>query len=109
MTVKNKRVTSQDVANLAGVSRTTVSLVLNKVEGAHISPETQQKVREAAGRDLRIESLPQLRILRRDADRAAVRVADAILLAAAGQQRRGAERNRIRPQRQGLGEVRRDA
>jgi DNA-binding LacI/PurR family transcriptional regulator len=47
MNVKNKRVTSQDVANLAGVSRTTVSLVLNDVEGVHISPETRQKVREA--------------------------------------------------------------
>jgi len=46
--VKAKRVTSQDVANLAGVSRTTVSLVLNDVEGIHISPETRQKVRDAA-------------------------------------------------------------
>ena len=46
--MKNKRVTSQDVANLAGVSRTTVSLVLNDVEGIHISPETRQKVRDAA-------------------------------------------------------------
>jgi LacI family transcriptional regulator len=46
--VKNKRVTSQDVADLAGVSRTTVSLVLNDVEGIHISPETRQKVRDAA-------------------------------------------------------------
>jgi DNA-binding LacI/PurR family transcriptional regulator len=46
--VKNKRVNSQDVANLAGVSRTTVSLVLNEVEGISISPETQQKVRDAA-------------------------------------------------------------
>jgi LacI family transcriptional regulator len=45
--VKTKRVTSQDVANLAGVSRTTVSLVLNDVEGIHISPETRQKVRDA--------------------------------------------------------------
>jgi DNA-binding LacI/PurR family transcriptional regulator len=48
MTVKSKRVTSQDVADLAGVSRTTVSLVLNDVEGVHISPETRQKVHEAA-------------------------------------------------------------
>jgi DNA-binding LacI/PurR family transcriptional regulator len=48
--VKTKRVTSQDVANLAGVSRTTVSLVLNDVEGIHISPETRQKVRDAAGK-----------------------------------------------------------
>jgi len=46
--VKNKRVTSQDVADLAGVSRTTVSLVLNEVKGISISPETQQKVRDAA-------------------------------------------------------------
>ena len=46
--LKNKRVTSQDVADLAGVSRTTVSLVLNDVEGIHISPETRQKVRDTA-------------------------------------------------------------
>jgi LacI family transcriptional regulator len=46
--VKYKRVTSQDVADLAGVSRTTVSLVLNDVEGIHITPETRQKVRDAA-------------------------------------------------------------
>ena len=45
-----KRVTSQDVADLAGVSRTTVSLVLNKVEGIHISPETRQRVHDAAER-----------------------------------------------------------
>lgn len=44
----NKRVTSQDVASLAGVSRTTVSLVLNEVEGINISPETRQKVHQAA-------------------------------------------------------------
>ena len=46
--MKSKRVTSQDVANVAGVSRTTVSLVLNDVEGINISPETRQKVRDAA-------------------------------------------------------------
>jgi len=46
--VSDKRVTSQDVANLAGVSRTTVSLVLNDVKGIHISPETRKKVRDAA-------------------------------------------------------------
>jgi DNA-binding LacI/PurR family transcriptional regulator len=46
--VKKKRVTSQDVADIAGVSRTTVSLVLNDVAGTHISPETRQKVRKAA-------------------------------------------------------------
>jgi len=46
--VKNKRATSQDVASLAGVSRTTVSLVLNDVKGINISPQTRQKVRDAA-------------------------------------------------------------
>ena len=46
--MKKKRVTSQDVANLAGVSRTTVSLVLNDVKGINISPETRKKVRDAA-------------------------------------------------------------
>ena len=43
-----RRVTSQDVADLAGVSRTTVSLVLNNVEGVNISAETRQKVHQAA-------------------------------------------------------------
>jgi len=43
-----KRITSQDVAELAGVSRTTVSFVLNDVNGFNISPKTRQKVREAA-------------------------------------------------------------
>lgn len=46
--MKSKRVTSQDVADLAGVSRTTVSLVLNDVEGINIPLETRQKVRDAA-------------------------------------------------------------
>lgn len=45
---KPKRVTSQDVANLAGVSRTTVSLVLNNVQGFKISRETREKVLGAA-------------------------------------------------------------
>jgi DNA-binding LacI/PurR family transcriptional regulator len=39
-----KRVTSQDVARRAGVSRTTVSLVLNDVQGIQISDETRQRV-----------------------------------------------------------------
>lgn len=43
-----KRVTSKDVAKLAGVSRTTVSFVLNNVESIQISPETRQKVLQAA-------------------------------------------------------------
>jgi LacI family transcriptional regulator len=43
-----KRVTSQDVADQVGVSRTTVSLVLNKVPGAQISDETRRRVIQAA-------------------------------------------------------------
>lgn len=42
-----KRVTSQDVADLAGVSRTTVSFVINDAKKHTISPETRQKVLEA--------------------------------------------------------------
>ena len=43
-----KRVTSQDVATQAGVSRTTVSLVLNDVPGIQISEETRRRVVEVA-------------------------------------------------------------
>ena len=39
---------SQDVAKLAGVSRTTVSFVLNDVPGVKITDETRQRVLEAA-------------------------------------------------------------
>ncbi|MBN1318059.1 MAG: LacI family DNA-binding transcriptional regulator [Anaerolineales bacterium] len=42
-----KRITSQDVADRAGVSRTTVSFVLNNVE-AKISEETRLRVRQIA-------------------------------------------------------------
>jgi LacI family transcriptional regulator len=43
-----KRVTSFDVANKSGVSRTTVSLVLNNIPDIRISQETKQRVLEAA-------------------------------------------------------------
>ncbi len=43
-----KRVTSQDVAMKVGVSRTTVSFVLNNVEGMQISQETKSRVLAAA-------------------------------------------------------------
>ena len=43
-----KRSTSQDVANLAGVSRTSVSFVLNDVPGVSISVATRQRVLDAA-------------------------------------------------------------
>jgi LacI family transcriptional regulator len=43
-----KRATALEVAKRAGVSRTTVSFVLNDVPGMRISPETRQRVVEAA-------------------------------------------------------------
>ncbi len=43
-TSKTKRPSMQDVAELAGVSRTTVSFVINKVPDANIPPETQERV-----------------------------------------------------------------
>jgi LacI family transcriptional regulator len=43
-----KRATAQDVADLAGVSRTTVSFVLNNVPGMRISEDTRQAVLKAA-------------------------------------------------------------
>ncbi|MFZ3070313.1 MAG: LacI family DNA-binding transcriptional regulator [Anaerolineaceae bacterium] len=43
-----KRVTSHDVADLAGVSRTTVSFVFDDEKQFVIRPETRQKVKDAA-------------------------------------------------------------
>lgn len=43
-TPKFKRPSMKDVAKLAGVSRTTVSFVINKVPDANIPPETQERV-----------------------------------------------------------------
>ncbi len=40
-----KQATSQDVADLAGASRTTVSFVLNNVPGVKISEETRPTVK----------------------------------------------------------------
>lgn len=44
----SKRTTSFDVAKLAGVSRTTVSFVLNRVPGVSIGDATRQRVLDAA-------------------------------------------------------------
>jgi LacI family transcriptional regulator len=46
--LSRRKVTSQDVAVRAGVSRTTVSYVLNKVETANISEQTRLRVLDAA-------------------------------------------------------------
>lgn len=46
--MKKKNPTSKDVARLAGVSRTTVSLVLNRVEDSGISDKTKEIVWAAA-------------------------------------------------------------
>lgn len=46
--MSNKRATSFDVAKMAGVSRTTVSFVLNNVHGVSISEATRQRVLDAA-------------------------------------------------------------
>src|SRR5258705_1280 len=43
-----KRATAKEVAERAGVSRTTVSFVLNNVAGMRISEETRQNVMQAA-------------------------------------------------------------
>ncbi len=48
--MKRRSPTAEDVARLAGVSRTTVSLVLNGVSGIRIRAETRQRVLEAAAR-----------------------------------------------------------
>lgn len=46
-TSSNKRPSMQDVADLAGVSRTTVSFVINRVEAAGIPQETRDRVWQA--------------------------------------------------------------
>jgi DNA-binding LacI/PurR family transcriptional regulator len=46
--VAQKRVTMRQIAKAAGVSRTTVSFVLNDVPGIAISPETRQRIHDAA-------------------------------------------------------------
>ncbi|HWQ12045.1 MAG TPA: LacI family DNA-binding transcriptional regulator, partial [Roseiflexaceae bacterium] len=46
--MSRRRITSRDVARRAGVSRTTVSFVLNGVREAGISEETRRRVQAAA-------------------------------------------------------------
>ncbi len=47
MPKKPRKITSKQVAELAGVSQTTVSFVLNQVENSNISDETRQRVLNA--------------------------------------------------------------
>lgn len=56
--------TSADVARRAGVSRTTVSYVLNGVQDAHVSEETRQKVLQAA-QELEYHPHPSAQTLRK--------------------------------------------
>ena len=58
-----KRVSSSDVAKLAGVSRTTVSFVLNDVTGQSIPESTRQRVLDAA-RELGYTPSAEARALR---------------------------------------------
>ncbi|HPC72640.1 MAG TPA: LacI family DNA-binding transcriptional regulator [Treponema sp.] len=46
--MKKRIVSASDVAKLAGVSRTTVSFILNNTPGKHISEATRQRVLQAA-------------------------------------------------------------
>lgn len=46
--MSGKRVTMQQVAERAGVSRTTVSFVLNNTPNVNISPETRERILQAA-------------------------------------------------------------
>ncbi len=57
------RVTSAEVARACGVSRATVSYVLNNDPRQHISPETREKVLETA-RQLKYQPFAPARVLR---------------------------------------------
>ena len=46
--IEGNRPTMTDIARIAGVSQSSVSLVLNEMSGSRISAETQMKVRQAA-------------------------------------------------------------
>lgn len=45
--MKKQSVSATDVAKMAGVSRTTVSFILNNIQGKHISEATRQRVLQA--------------------------------------------------------------
>ncbi len=62
---KRRKVTSSDVAVAAGVSRSTVSLVLNRVEGVTFNPETVRRVQEAAKRLGYVPNVPARSVMTR--------------------------------------------
>jgi DNA-binding LacI/PurR family transcriptional regulator len=64
MTSNHHPPTSADVARLAGVSRTTVSYVLNETPNLSIKPETRERVL-AAARELNYQLQPAARTLRK--------------------------------------------
>jgi LacI family transcriptional regulator len=64
MTNNHRPPTSADVARLAGVSRTTVSYVLNDTPNLSIKPETRARVL-AAARELNYQLQPAARALRK--------------------------------------------
>jgi LacI family transcriptional regulator len=64
MATEERPVTSVDVARLAGVSRTTVSYVLNNTPNLSIKPETREKVL-AAARELNYQVHQVARTLRK--------------------------------------------
>ena len=48
--MKKKRVTAEDVAREAGVSRSTVSMILNNYQNISFSEETKMRVLDACSR-----------------------------------------------------------
>jgi len=60
-----KRIKMVDIARAAGVSQTTVSLVLNNIDGVRIADDTRQRVIETA-RKLGYTPGPALNVLERD-------------------------------------------
>lgn len=64
MSIKQRPTTSADVARLAGVSRTTVSYVLNETPNLSIKADTRERVL-AAARELNYQLQPAARALRK--------------------------------------------
>ena len=61
--MKRNKVTSSDIAKAAGVSQSTVSMVLNRKYNVSFSKETIRKVEQAA-KEMRFRSARNLRRVR---------------------------------------------